>query len=112
LNIRPERPSRIRKESRSRSRSPERQERRYDRSDRASRHEPSSESSDVFSRIGNAKTEERPSVFDRLGGAKPSQDNSTHEEPRRPRKEKERCKYWPSCQKGKQCTYFHPSRIC
>lgn len=113
---RSERSSRSRIRSRSRSRSPPRQSHRYDRSDRASRHERTVEDRNVFSRIGNAKNEERPSVFDRLGGSRANQiksELSSHEE-REVRREpkRERCKYWPTCSKGKQCPFFHPTRIC
>lgn len=116
---RTDRSQRTKVADRSRSRSPSRQSNRYDRSDRASRHERSSEqqssSNDVFSRIGNVKSEERPSVFDRLGGSKASQIKSQiSNEEGEPRKEvkRERCKYWPTCSKGNQCTFIHPTRVC
>ncbi|CEP15231.1 hypothetical protein [Parasitella parasitica] len=98
--------------SRSRSRSPERRFSRNGRQDRTSRHDQSHEkdsrrSGNVFSRIGNAKSEERPSVFDRLGGSKPNNDPERQNDSK-----KERCKYWPNCKNGDECIYFHPTTIC
>lgn len=99
--------------SRSRSRSPERRSSRYERHERTSRHEQQRDekdtrrSGDVFSRIGNAKSDDRRSVFDRLGGSKPI------EIPERQHDSKnERCKYWPNCKNGDECIYFHPTTIC
>lgn len=41
------------------------------------------------------------SVFDRLGAAKPITG-----------KKQERCKYWPMCNQGDNCPYFHPKTVC
>ncbi|CAO0798851.1 unnamed protein product [Mucor circinelloides] len=97
--------------SRSRSRSPERRSTRYERPERTSRHEDNDarKSNDVFSRIGNAKgkSSDRPSVFDRLGGSKPIDIPE-----RRHESKQERCKYWPNCKNGDNCTFFHPTSVC
>ncbi|GAN07372.1 hypothetical protein MAM1_0158d06869 [Mucor ambiguus] len=97
--------------SRSRSRSPERRSTRYERPERISRHDDqnSRKSNDVFSRIGHAKGKsgDRPSVFDRLGGSKPIDiPESRHNN------KQERCKYWPNCKNGDNCTFVHPTSIC
>ncbi|ORY98692.1 hypothetical protein BCR43DRAFT_487987 [Syncephalastrum racemosum] len=43
----------------------------------------------------------KPSVFDRLGGAKPASRKAEH-----------RCRDWPSCPRGSDCSYFHPKTLC
>ncbi|CAO3617358.1 unnamed protein product [Mucor fragilis] len=103
--------------SRSRSRSPERRSARYERPERTSRHEDKRprRSNDVFSRIGNARgnsgsgsgSGDRPSVFDRLGGSKPIDIPERHHD-----NKQERCKYWPNCKNGDDCTFVHPTSIC
>ncbi|KAL9543963.1 hypothetical protein MBANPS3_007867 [Mucor bainieri] len=97
--------------SRSRSRSPERRSTRYERPERTSRHEDrdTRKPNDVFSRIGNArgKSGDRPSVFDRLGGSKPVDIPERHHN-----NKQERCKYWPNCMHGDNCTFVHPTSIC
>ncbi|KAF1804901.1 CCCH-type zinc finger transcription factor [Mucor lusitanicus] len=102
---------RRREQSRSRSRSPERRSTRYERPERTSRHEvqDTRRSTDVFSRIGNArgKSGDRPSVFDRLGESKPIDIPERHHS-----NKQERCKYWPNCKNGDNCTFVHPTTIC
>lgn len=46
-----------------------------------------------------------PSVFDRLGIKKP-------EPPRNLKSKQARCKYWPTCDQGDECPYFHPDTLC
>ncbi|KAI9317150.1 hypothetical protein BX666DRAFT_1942647 [Dichotomocladium elegans] len=93
---------------RSRSRSPELRGRQRDRSPDRSE----SPSNNVLSRLGNhngrqvsivsdGKSDGRSSVFNRLGSTKPIASPK-----------KERCKFWPSCNKGEQCNDFHPKTIC
>ncbi|KAI8993350.1 hypothetical protein BDB01DRAFT_832177 [Pilobolus umbonatus] len=84
--------------SRSRSRSPSRNTQRP--SYRAEK--------SIKSRLGpqpsSDNTRERPSVFDRLGKvSKATEIKST---------KNERCKYWPNCKNGDECTYYHPSTVC
>ncbi|KAI9308037.1 hypothetical protein BJ944DRAFT_237336 [Cunninghamella echinulata] len=82
--------------SRSRSRSPERNKERVSFRDR--------KENDIHSRLGKKEASTSSSVFDRLGIQKPE---SIDEKP--PRK---RCKYWPTCEKGDDCTYIHPDTLC
>ncbi|KAI8881529.1 hypothetical protein K501DRAFT_222718 [Backusella circina FSU 941] len=89
-----------RSRSRSRSRSPVRKETRT-----------SHREDTVFSRLGQANTEsknneDRPSVFDRLG-KKSLPVSMDKDEPKQ-----QRCKYWPTCNNGDNCSYFHPNQIC
>ncbi|KAI8348030.1 hypothetical protein EDC96DRAFT_313110 [Choanephora cucurbitarum] len=106
-----------RREDRSRSRSPIRSSTRYERdnhrytSERRHDTRDSQRSGDVFSRVGPQENSQsdRPSVFDRLGGSKPVViPPRSLDEP----KKKERCKYWPACKNGKECPFFHPTKMC
>ncbi|RCH92682.1 hypothetical protein CU098_008943 [Rhizopus stolonifer] len=85
--------------SRSRSRSPVRHSTRYERD--SSRHDRRHDHRE-------SRQEDRPSVFDRLGTSKPIPKPSPVTEETK----KERCKYWPTCKNGKECPYFHPSKVC
>ncbi|KAJ8654374.1 hypothetical protein O0I10_009942 [Lichtheimia ornata] len=103
--------SRREQRERSRSRSPEPRERRPRQRtpERPRASSPSSSSFTILSRLGRsndrqvsvASSDARPSVFDRLGAAKPSSTQTAN-----------RCKYWPACNQGEQCPYFHPKTIC
>ncbi|KAI7871685.1 hypothetical protein BDF14DRAFT_1740230 [Spinellus fusiger] len=113
--------------SRSRSRSPIRHRR---------REEPSHRDENVFSRLGDTSrrvtshTAPRFSVFDRLGSARPQLLDRIprHTAPKHKSEietdhgqsgqdtpighTQDRCKFWPTCQKGETCHYFHPRTIC
>ncbi|KAI8078755.1 uncharacterized protein BX664DRAFT_367170 [Halteromyces radiatus] len=85
--------------SRSRSRSPIRQK------ERIVHREMKKDS--IFSRLGKPSNESpngSPSVFDRLGISKPETVNDESEV--------KRCKFWPSCDKGEYCPFFHPDTLC
>ncbi|ORX49084.1 hypothetical protein DM01DRAFT_1338272 [Hesseltinella vesiculosa] len=104
-----------RRPSRSRSRSPHRDRGESHHSHHHHRHShspsrPQRESFDespgrpsVFSRLADTQPNS-DSVFDRLGIQKP-------EAPVQP-VATQRCKYWPTCSHGDDCTYIHPSSLC
>ncbi|KAI8336714.1 hypothetical protein BC941DRAFT_461559 [Chlamydoabsidia padenii] len=96
---------RHRSRSRSRSRSPIRHK------ERTTQREYKGDT--IFARLGkpsggsssSTSNSASPSVFDRLGIRKPEPDRS------QPYKQ-QRCKYWPTCDQGDDCTYFHPDTLC
>ncbi|KAI8060308.1 hypothetical protein BC940DRAFT_337682 [Gongronella butleri] len=116
----PQRQARLRSRSRSPPADPDRAYKHRRRSPSPTRHDQrdyrhEQPSSSIFSRLSdNADENERgSSVFDRLGIQKPPasahDDNSPREQRFTPTR---RCKYWPACNQGDQCTFAHPTTLC